>query len=221
MLTRAARARYVAAIFLVVLVFAAFFGAYSGSSQRSPHKAENDAHAESAKNETANIFGTERADDRIARYTLWLALFTGALVVVSAIQIAYLIRTDKTAQITARAAKQSADIARDALFVGEQPYVFVTTARFSEPLDRATFNYTGPEVWPTILLPLENHGRSPAIVGEVCAESACVPSLPDVPEYQENRVYDRLRRVAQRMAVAGSMPMGTPNTAIFSGAPPL
>ena len=38
------------------------------------------------------------ADDRIAIYTLWLALFSAALVIVSAIQIGFLIRADYNTQ---------------------------------------------------------------------------------------------------------------------------
>jgi hypothetical protein len=50
-------------------------------------------------------------DDPIALYTLLLAVFTGALVAVTVGQIGFLIRTDKTARLTAEAAKVSADAA--------------------------------------------------------------------------------------------------------------
>jgi hypothetical protein len=51
------------------------------------------------------------AEDRIADYTWWLSAFTLALVVVSAVQIRFLIRADKTARIAAEAAVKSASAA--------------------------------------------------------------------------------------------------------------
>jgi hypothetical protein len=63
------------------------------------------------QDETKNASQSERADERIARYNFWLAIFTAALVVVSSIQFIFLYRTDKTARIAADAAKRSADAA--------------------------------------------------------------------------------------------------------------
>jgi hypothetical protein len=50
----------------------------------------------------------ENADDRLADYTLWLALATFALVAVSVLQIRFLINADKTARISAIAARKTA-----------------------------------------------------------------------------------------------------------------
>lgn len=60
------------------------------------------------------------SEDRIADYTWWLSAFTLALVVVSAVQIGFLIRADKTARLSADAAKASAD----ALPKTERAFVF-------------------------------------------------------------------------------------------------
>jgi hypothetical protein len=51
----------------------------------------------SAKAKAYNIAPPEKADDRIATYTLWLAILTGALVVVSSIQICFLILAERKA----------------------------------------------------------------------------------------------------------------------------
>src|ERR1700676_2573469 len=53
--------------------------------------------------------GTTEA--KVALYTLWLALSTGALVIVSSVQIGFLIRADRFARIAASAAQQSAESA--------------------------------------------------------------------------------------------------------------
>jgi hypothetical protein len=61
--------------------------------------------------EPNTIVEPERAEDRIARYNLWLAILTGALVVTSGIQFLFLYRADKTARISAHAAKKAAEAA--------------------------------------------------------------------------------------------------------------
>jgi hypothetical protein len=53
-------------------------------------------------------------------------LFTGLLALVSATQIAFLIKADKTARTAAEAAKKSAGVAERALIAGQRPFVSVT-----------------------------------------------------------------------------------------------
>jgi hypothetical protein len=53
------------------------------------------------------------SDDRLATYTLWLALFTAALACISGLQIYFLTRADKTGRITAEAARDSAHAATE------------------------------------------------------------------------------------------------------------
>jgi len=50
----------------------------------------------------------ETAEELLARYTLWLALFTGALVITSVFQGYFLIRADRTARTVANAALATA-----------------------------------------------------------------------------------------------------------------
>jgi hypothetical protein len=95
----------------------------------------------------------------------------------------------------ARASARSAKVAEDALFIGQRPHIFVTEPRFRESVKATTFDPMGPPLWPLILVPTENHGKTPAVITEVCLESLCVASLPDVPDYRENRVYDELRAI--------------------------
>lgn len=93
----------------------------------------------------------ESAEDRIADYTWWLGTFTCALVLVSTVQIGFLIRADKTARISANAAKTSADAA-----VGVELPMFINTA-VTITRDRVGH-----------FLTFENKGRTPAIITADC-----------------------------------------------------
>jgi hypothetical protein len=70
---------------------------------------------------TNDIVEAEKADDRIARYTRWLALLTGGLVISNAIQFIFLYRADKTARVSADAAKLNAE----AVIGAERAHLFV------------------------------------------------------------------------------------------------
>ena len=94
----------------------------------------------------------ESAEDRIADYTGWLAAFTPALAGVSSIQIYFLIRADKTARITAEAAKVSAEMVTNI----ERAFVFIEGSEI-------TFGYKHPSVQITF----RNYGRTPAKVARL------------------------------------------------------
>jgi hypothetical protein len=112
--------------------------------------------------------------------------------------------SNKASTGAANAATRSAEIAEAALFVAQRPYIFVTVAQLREPLDRATFNYTGPEIWPFIDFQLENHGRTPASIIEICADSACVAKLPAGPVYRDETKYYTPRLIgADKIATVG------------------
>jgi hypothetical protein len=79
-----------------------------------------------AADKTPNdIMTPEEADDRIARYTLWLAVLTGGLVIASSIQFVFLYRADKTARIAATAVKDQASLTREAMTRTQRAFVFV------------------------------------------------------------------------------------------------
>jgi hypothetical protein len=69
--------------------------------------------------------GPVAQDRRIADYTEWLAIFTAALVAVSAVQIFFLGRADRTARISADAARLSSDTSREALTKSQRAFVRV------------------------------------------------------------------------------------------------
>lgn len=111
-----------------------------------------------------------RADERLADYTLWLTILTGALVGVSATQIHFLIRADKTARITAEAAKESSD----ALPRIERAYLFVDRAETQRLKPSVSGLFHGK---PRTIV-FKNYGRTPAILHEIGARYAYFTKEP-------------------------------------------
>lgn len=162
MLTRAKRARVAAAAFLLLLVFVAFLGSHLGSSQHreTPQNERPSAQSDKKSAEDSELyrFWKWATYDAITVYNLFLALFTGALVIVSNIQIRYLRRADKTARITADGAKSSAETARQALIVSNRAWVRVTVSVGDMPL---RFNEQGAQF--AIKIQVTNTGEAPAL----------------------------------------------------------
>jgi hypothetical protein len=115
-----------------------------------------------AKAKSYEIPSPEKADDRIATYTLWLAVFSGALVIVSAVQMRALIKTDKTASRTADAARDTAKATGDSVTLASnnaerqlRAYVHIHKAVRLSPHHPA----------PNFALEIKNYGHTPARKG--------------------------------------------------------
>jgi hypothetical protein len=119
----------------------------------APYQKTLNSGGKSTKEETSNIAPPETADDRIAQYTLLLAIFTGALVVVSAVQINFLIRSDKTARISADAARKTVSTMEATAAHQLRAYVYVADASILE----ANSGYR-----PNIRITFQNYGQTPA-----------------------------------------------------------
>ena len=91
----------------------------------SQHNPASQAPRHSRDNAQTDI-DPRTSEERIADYTLWLERFTGLLVIVSAVQIAFLISADKTARTAADAAKTAADAALAAL---DRPWLYLEIPR--------------------------------------------------------------------------------------------
>jgi ABC-type Fe3+ transport system permease subunit len=87
-------------------------------SEKGQQKPEDYASYKSSQSESIS----ESSNDKITNYTWWLAVLTGALAVVSAIQIGFLIRADNTSRIIANATKAGTD----ALPTMERAHVYPT-----------------------------------------------------------------------------------------------
>jgi hypothetical protein len=134
-----------ASIAIVVLVIIAALASWSGAQPAA-----------------APSVTEEKAEDKIARYTEWLALLTGGLVLVSAVQIWFLTQADRTARKTAGAAlkaaeatESSVEIAKSALRDTERPFVYLKTVDVL--IERA----------PSTFGPIDHTGTLGTILGKI------------------------------------------------------
>ena len=121
------------------------------------------------------------AEDKIASYTGWLAFFTLALVVVSATQIGFLIRTDKSTTISAEAAKLKATI----MLAVESRMPLIVDLKLVEYSHIPGENALAERLLPgpiqpncRFLLAFENKGRTPVVMSELCIEKFAGVALP-------------------------------------------
>jgi hypothetical protein len=174
----------VVGVLLAVAVFA--MGMAIESSRHPPsQQIESSSHPKPA-NETLE----RTAEKEIAQYTKWLAWFTGALVVVSAIQGFFLLRADKTARIAANAATRSSNAA-----IGmELPILDVASLSIDmlsvTPGTDLTGAYGGvvnegvPGLNSVIsAIPIENFGRTPAFPTKIEIGHCVASALPAQPIY--------------------------------------
>jgi hypothetical protein len=132
----------------------------------------------------------EAADAEIARYTLWLAIFTGMLVVVTGVQLRFLVRADRTARLTAKAALKSANAATDSadsLRDAERPHLVPSVVNVVGM--RQAPNEKG-EIGISVNFRASNVGRTPAILRGFSNSNILVGVLdahPPPPEMQHVR----------------------------------
>jgi hypothetical protein len=119
------------------------------------HPANNERYETSQQEPNS---GTDSGNDEIARYTLWLAIFTAALVIVSGFQLWFLRRADETARISADAAKVSAEAAVASL---DRPWLFLDT-----PVVNSRTWIEGRSRLDAAIY-LQNYGKAPAFVHSI------------------------------------------------------
>jgi hypothetical protein len=130
---------------------------------------------DSRMNEARSPVGSKQStDDRVATYTLWLAVFTALLVAVSAFQISFLIRADETATRAAEAAKSSAEIAE-------------RTLRISQGANIGLYRWESRNIEvnksPFFRAEIANAGHSIAVVLDDWSKLTVDNTLPLIPTY--------------------------------------
>lgn len=123
------------------------------------------------------------ADEKIADYTWYVAAFTCALVVISAIQIHFLLRSDETARIAANAAKRSADAA----IAIELPLIRARIGQLGYS-DGMEFGKPLHQVWVDELI-LTNLGKTKAFPLNLEMGVTVGDSLPKIPIYTSERPF--------------------------------
>jgi hypothetical protein len=139
------------------------------SSQSSYRASPASEHCEGAKAECAKA----SVDERLANYTWWLAVLTGALVLTAVVQGYFLLRADRTARIAAESAKQSTDAA--VAVESAQLLCFPRSHNYWEAVGQYASswpNSPGMGRLPNTVeacFVFKNYGKTPAILKEVCA----------------------------------------------------
>ncbi len=116
----------------------------------------------------------EENDEALVRYTLWLAVLTGGLVLVSAGQGFFLLRADKTARMTAEASQaQTHNFSKL-----ERPYLYISNPKGLE-LEAHT-----PDPYHYVTYQVANYGKTPATIKEFFAAISVgkVPGDLGVPQ---------------------------------------
>ena len=124
------RSRLVGAFVLLVVLSLA--GLVVGSADHCRQTQDCTGYHRAYKKPTEQIL---TSDEQIALYTRWLALFTGALAIVSMWQGIFLIRADRTANTTADAARVAAEAAMTQ--AGHMERYTAETARLAKAAEKA------------------------------------------------------------------------------------
>lgn len=173
MLRKRTKYRIGSALFVLVLVFVAAFGAYSGLTIKEYSQKANSETAKSAPQESVQDISAET----VAYYTKVLAWFTGVLAIVSAVQFFFIYRADKRAAQAfreqaraARAAVGAVQVARDTerAYVSGGGYLFNNTADEGRLWFRVT---------------VDNYGKTPGVLRWYAFEFCGRHDIPETPAY--------------------------------------
>ena len=144
--------------FLGGSIFWGMFGP-NVSNVTEPDNPEPLAHQKMTKEET---------DEALARYTLYLAILTGCLVLVSAGQGYFLLRADRTARMTAEAAQaQTHNFTKL-----ERPYVYIFD------VGRLKLEHNREDPFYYVEYQVANYGKTPATIDGVFV-GVSAGSLPE------------------------------------------
>jgi hypothetical protein len=192
---------------LAAILGFALGGSFVWSFQSPPqttHHASTDKHADQAGIE--NSKKTESLwipTDSVGLYTLVLAVFTGLLVAVSGFQGYFLLRADKTARISAEAARASTALAREEFIATHRPRMRI---KHIWMVDRMAWRLSQPL---EVNLDIVNIGDAIAYVTWINYQTLILPTgerLPQRPPYDE--VPDGLDIRISRFPTSAAIPSG-------------
>jgi hypothetical protein len=211
--------RIIAASALMIL--AAIF-ATQHDRQDGSRESNGEANASATREKPKIPFWQRTADDPVAIFTAVLAGGTLALFGVAIIQIYFLTKADKTARISADAAKQSADVAERSLEQVSAPYLDVTITPKA-----AIHHLIGGAIVVDFMhdifaeYTLNNYGQSPAIVLEIyqyCVRMLGIPGEIPFPPLHTN-LYQTF--IVGGMKESQPLPINFPNGGISDLGPEL
>lgn len=184
-----------------------FFGFWAFALTDSfPTPKPNTQKQESAEPKSKQESIQDISAETVAHYTKVLAWFTGVLASVSIAQGIFLYRTDKTARITANAARDAAEAAKesaDSAVATERAWMFVVITHQTigsvlakaKNFDNSPSMNASPTIGPVIGFRFTNYGRTPAIIKElsigdiVCAKAPIDPVFTIIPAPFKHMVF--------------------------------
>jgi hypothetical protein len=126
------------------------------------------------------------SDDKASDYSRWAMYGTCAAAVIAALQAGFFFwqlrlmrRTADDAADAARAARVSADVARDTFTKLERPWIFLEGVRMEwrdRQRPRVPNNFY-------VSLKFKNNGRTPALINRLDCRLVKTDELPEVPDY--------------------------------------
>jgi hypothetical protein len=182
------------AVAIMIVVAAISITQSNGSNGYS--EAEYNTSGRAAEPKQPESFWQKTETDPVAAFTGTLAIFTFALVVISAVQIYYLNRSDKTARLTAEAALKAAEAsqlqARASVAAGVSELALVRICLV--PFPDAPAGHQDPIIPPgplrqnecRVIIHCANIGRTRLRTRDFCVEWLVVPRTdktrnPDLP----------------------------------------
>lgn len=156
-------------IFLGLVLWRSLFPSDQTKDYGNSAQAQQQNAAKSNKGETGETLWQRTTNDPVAFFTLWLAVFTSLLVLVSTFQIGFLISANRTAAKAAKAAENAANaaiesnsISRTAMIAEQRPWVSVD-AEVAGPLAFSAEGWDAGVRWHIPLkYRLHNLGKTPA-----------------------------------------------------------
>jgi len=152
------------ALAAAIVLFAAACGVvyYSSALPTTPEKQQATEKNDQAPAESkySKLFWNRVFPDTISFFTFWLGLFTGALALVAFLQLNSLNRAEIIAATTAKAAKDSADVARDAVKLSDK----TAERQLRAYVNNVSTIIRNVEVGkvPEVRVEIKNWGRTPA-----------------------------------------------------------
>jgi flagellar basal body-associated protein FliL len=190
--------RWIALIAAIVLVFAIAGVIVSYSSSTSSHQEQASEHSkESNLKEGDKTLWDSLFPDSISLYTLALVVFTAVLAFGALYQFSFLGRAERIAAETAKTAKDSVDVAKQALVAGQRAFISVSHRASAQKSikDGKIYSYGFTPVWfnagNTPTRNMENHINIRAFEKEI-ANDWDFPNLWDAKTPTEKRVPIRL-----------------------------
>jgi hypothetical protein len=119
-----------------------------------------------------NVLEADKADERVARYTLWLTIFTGVLAVSTIGLWVVTWRGARVAKDSADAAKGANVLARENFVSSERPWLWLV-----DIADGGSVSIKGDEVRVTTQFVVKNLGKSPAV--RVTVRCRIIPQIGD------------------------------------------